>query len=120
MWGRWTGVSSMRAVAGRSRHRGRRRWRRPFGFARHPGVEKAALGVLDIVADHDSDLAPAAARQRPAAQIRGLDANQKRDQHSDQGLSARPNSGEAQADRERNAQRRVAQEGEPQPPIEQP
>ena len=71
------------AQIGVARVRGWRRQRRQAGVAAHPGVEEPPLGRFDVVADHDADVAPAAARQREAAQGRRLEANQQRQQEAD-------------------------------------
>ena len=70
------------------RPRARQRWRRGRTRAAvrtrladaDPGIEEAPLRRLDIVADDDADVPPAAAAECQAAQRAGLDADQQRQQ----------------------------------------
>ena len=91
---RATGDGAKRWSPGRSPPRHRRsgaRWfeRRRCGrrdgtsALHHPAVEEAPLRDVQILANHDAEVLEPAARELPAAQARGLEADQEREQQRD-------------------------------------
>ena len=101
-----------------------RRWRRrrcDRARSLDPSVEKAALGLFEIFADHDAAIVEAAARQFPPQQRRGLGADQDREQQRD---PERPQSRRCRQRRSANATppmiSHIGDELKPQPVAQHP
>ncbi len=85
-----------------------------------PAIEEAALGRFLVIGDHDIELAPLAARQRPALQARRFKAHQDREQEIDEQDRAAAGAERGHAEVDRQRQHDPADQRQPQPVPDQP